>query len=48
MIGNLKRKIQTTNYRLKIRNELQKQDIELIQITKEECIKEIDRRHKKK
>lgn len=48
MLGNLKRKMQLTNYRLKIRNELQKSEIEIVRITKEEAIKEIERRNKKK
>ena len=48
MLGNLKRKMQLTNYRLKLRNELQKSEIELVKITKEEAIKEIERRNKRK
>ena len=47
MIGNLKRQMVETNYRLKIRSTLQKATIEEIKITKEECIREIERRNKK-
>lgn len=48
MLGNLKRQLVETNYRLKIRSTLQKATIEEIKITKEECVKEIDRRNSKK
>lgn len=48
MLGNLKRQMNLTLYRMKIRNELQKSEIELVKITKEEAIKEIERRNKKK
>ena len=48
MLGNLKRQMVETNYRLRIRSTLQKATIEEIKITKEECVREIDKRNKKK
>lgn len=45
-IGNLKRQITKTNYRMKIRRTLQQATLEEIKITKEECIKEQERRNK--
>lgn len=47
MIGKIKRKMQLVNYRMKIRNELQKSEIELVKITLEESRREIERRNKK-
>ncbi len=46
MFGKIKRQMQLTNYRMKLRNELQKSEIELVKITKDEAIKEIERRNK--
>ena len=41
-------KLNLTIYRMKIRKELFNSPIELLQITKEECIKELERRQKNK
>ena len=39
--------IQKTNYRIKLRMQLQKADWEILQITKEELRRELERRNKK-
>ena len=43
-----KRSIKAMAFRLKLRKSLQEQDNDLLEITKDEVIKEIDRRNKRK
>ena len=48
MLGNKKRQFVELKYRMKIRSTLQQATLEEIKITKEECIKEINRRNQQK
>lgn len=43
-----RRSIKAMAFRLKLRKSLQEQDNDLLEITKDEVIKEIDRRNKRK
>lgn len=47
MLGKIKRKAKQTAYMLKLRKELQQIDLELLYITRQEVLKEINRRNKK-